>query len=181
MINYQHEIEELVKVRRKLGITQQQLSQLAGVSQSMIAKLESGKLDPSYSSVRKIFSALENVSKKSEAKVSEFMNKKIIFCSLNESVHTAAKKMRQHAISQMPVIRGKKVIGFVGESEILDALLDENKNKISEIMKEPPPIVSPDTGKEVVSNLLKYYPIILVANRGKIVGVVTKSDLLARA
>src|SRR3989338_2972132 len=115
----QQDIEDVGKIRRRLGLTQQQLAQIAGVSQSMIAKLESGAIDPSYSSVRKIFSALES-------------------------------------------------------------LLDENKNKISEIMKEPPPIVSPEAGAEVVSNLLKFYPIVLVAKNGKISGVVTKSDLLAR-
>lgn len=193
------EIEDVAKIRRRLGLTQQQLAQVAGVSQSMIAKLESGAIDPSYSSVRKIFSALENFSKKTEAKVSDFMSRKIIFCSPSESVHAVAKKMRSHAISQMPVLRGKKVVGIVGESEILDALLDDrqnpsdsaspqkskisagNKNKISEIMKEPPPIVSPEAGAEVVSNLLKFYPIVLAAKNGKIVGVVAKSDLLARA
>ncbi len=177
----QQEIGDVGKIRRRLGITQQQLCQLAGVSQSMIAKLESGAIDPSYSSVRKIFSALESFSKKKEVRVSEFMSKKLIFCGPAEKIHVVAKKMRSHGISQMPVLRGKKVVGLVGESEILDALLDERKEKISEIMKEPPPIVSLEAGTEVVSNLLKYYPIILVANRGKITGVVTKSDLLARA
>ncbi len=181
MMKYHHEISEISGIRKKLGINQTQLAQLAGVSQSMIAKLEAGVIDPSYSSVRKIFSALENFSKKTAAKVSEFMNIKIIFCAPTESVHAAAKKMRAHAISQMPVMRGKKIVGLIGEAEILDALLDESKNKISEIMKEPPPIVSPEAGAEVVSNLLKYYPIVLVAKNGKIAGVVTKSDLLARA
>ena len=176
-----HEINDVGKIRRRLGITQQQLAQIAGVSQSMIAKLESGAIDPSYSSVRKIFSALENFSKKKDARVSEFMSRKLIFCGPAEKIHAVAKKMRSHGISQMPVMRGKKVVGLVGESEILYALLDESKNKISEIMKETPPIVSPETGTEVVSNLLKYYPIVLVAKNGKISGVVTKSDLLARA
>lgn len=177
----QQEIGDVGKIRRRLGITQQQLAQLAGVSQSMIAKLESGAIDPSYSSVQKIFSALENFSKKKEARASEFMSKKIIFCGPAEKIHAVAKKMRGYGISQMPVLRGKKVVGLVGEAEILDALLDEEKNKISEIMKEPPPIVSPEAGAEVVSNLLKFYPIVLVAKNGKVVGVITKSDLLARA
>jgi len=176
----QQDIEDVGKIRRRLGLTQQQLAQIAGVSQSMIAKLESGIIDPSYSSVRKIFSALENFSKKKEARVSEFMSRKLIFCGPAEKIHSVAKKMRSHGISQMPVLRGKKIVGLVGESEILDALLDESKNKISEIMKEPPPIVSPEAGAEVVSNLLKFYPIVLVAKNGKVVGVITKSDLLSR-
>jgi len=62
----------------------------------MIAKLESGAIDPSYSSVKKIFSALENFSKKKEARVSEFMSRKLIFCGPAEKIHAVAKKMRSY-------------------------------------------------------------------------------------
>jgi len=37
-------IEEIAKKRRILGLTQKQLAKLAGVSQSLIAKLESQKI-----------------------------------------------------------------------------------------------------------------------------------------
>ena len=41
--------------RRKLGLTQSQLASLAGVSQSYIAKLEAGKIEPSYIKIKSIF------------------------------------------------------------------------------------------------------------------------------
>ncbi|MFQ5647816.1 MAG: helix-turn-helix transcriptional regulator, partial [Candidatus Aenigmatarchaeota archaeon] len=40
------EITEIRKIRKKLGLTQSQLAQEARVSQSLIAKIEAGKLDP---------------------------------------------------------------------------------------------------------------------------------------
>jgi predicted transcriptional regulator len=34
--------------RRKLGITQHQLARMAGVSQSLVAKIEAGSVDAAY-------------------------------------------------------------------------------------------------------------------------------------
>ena len=46
-------------MRQKLGITQTELAKLAGVSQSIITKIERGKIEPSYSIASKIFMVLE--------------------------------------------------------------------------------------------------------------------------
>ncbi|MBI2079314.1 helix-turn-helix domain-containing protein, partial [Candidatus Micrarchaeota archaeon] len=45
------DVSKLGSLRRKLGITQKELAKLAGVSQSLIAKIEMGKIDPAYSKV----------------------------------------------------------------------------------------------------------------------------------
>ena len=54
------DIEKIQEIRKKLNLTQTELSKLAGVSQSLIAKLESGHIDPAYSKVKAIFEALDN-------------------------------------------------------------------------------------------------------------------------
>lgn len=41
----------LVKARRKAGLTQKQLSELVGVSQAYIAKLESGEANPTIGNI----------------------------------------------------------------------------------------------------------------------------------
>ncbi|MBU4502216.1 MAG: helix-turn-helix domain-containing protein, partial [Nanoarchaeota archaeon] len=47
---------EEIKIRRnKIGLTQTQLARLAGVSQSLIAKIESKKIDPTFSKTKSIF------------------------------------------------------------------------------------------------------------------------------
>ena len=48
-------LNEISKKRKILGLTQSELAKLAGVSQSLIAKLESGKIEPSYTKVKTIF------------------------------------------------------------------------------------------------------------------------------
>lgn len=52
-------LDEIAKRRKLLGLTQKQLAKIAGVSQSFIAKIESGKIDPSYSKAKAIFDTLE--------------------------------------------------------------------------------------------------------------------------
>ena len=46
--------KQLKKIRVQLGITQSELAKAAGVSQSLIAKLESGLVDPSFSTMKAI-------------------------------------------------------------------------------------------------------------------------------
>jgi len=47
-------------------------------------------------------------------------------------------------------------------------------------MQESPPIVSKTTSIQVVSSLLKHFPMVAVAEEGKLVGIITKSDLLGK-
>ena len=54
------DLEEIQKRRRSLGLSQKKLASYASVSQSLIAKIEGGKIDPSYKNVKRIFKALEN-------------------------------------------------------------------------------------------------------------------------
>src|SRR5687767_16022587 len=53
------EIDEVRLLRRQLGLTQQELARMAGVSQSLIAKIERGLVQPSYSNVKRLVEALE--------------------------------------------------------------------------------------------------------------------------
>jgi len=174
------EIADIQKIRKKVGLTQFELAKRAQVSQSLIAKVESGKLDPTYSNAQKIFQALNDLSKQQEAKAKSIMNPKIIAVTPNDSIKDAIKKMKQHNISQMPVIENHKSIGSVSESTILEAIMDEKGKKIKDIMQDSPPVVSKESSIDVVSNLLKFYPMILVSEEGELKGVITKSDLIGK-
>jgi predicted transcriptional regulator len=172
------ELNEIKQVRKKLGLTQTELAKHANVSQSLIAKIESGRIDPTYSKTKRIFDTLNELSKKHELNAEEIMQKRIISVEPNEAIKEAINKMKKYEISQMPVIKEHKCVGVVSEGGILDALINKEVKCVKEIMEECPPIVSKKTSMSVISNLLKFYPIILVSEDGKLIGVITKSDII---
>lgn len=174
------EIDEIKHIRKKLGLTQNQLAQRAQVSQSLIAKIESGRLDPTYSNAQKIFNALNDLSKKQEAKAGELMTDKVISVIPEDSIKDAITRMKKFNISQMPVIEEHKSIGLVSESIILEAMLNKQVKRVKEIMRDSPPVISKNTSLGIISNLLKFYSLILVSEDGKLKGVITRADLLAK-
>lgn len=175
-----YELSEIKVIRKKVGLTQGQLSKLAGVSQSMIAKTEAGILDPSYSNVCKIFDALNSLTNKNKIKIDQILIKKIISLSSSETIKSAIEKMKKYEISQTPVIDGSSVVGLISEGILLDSLIKTNNPtiKIGEVMSEPPPTISVSADFEAASHLLKYYPLVLVSDKGKFIGVLTKADLI---
>jgi predicted transcriptional regulator len=172
-------VKEIKDIRKKLDLTQFQLAQRSGVSQSLIAKIESGRLDPTYSNAIKIFNALNDLGRKNDILAEQIMSQKIISVLPSEYIKDAISKMKKLGFSQLPVIEDNKAIGLISESIILNSLI-ENKGKIIEdIMESPPPVISADTSALAISGLLKYFQMVLVSKKGKLIGVVTKTDLLA--
>jgi predicted transcriptional regulator len=55
-----------------------------------------------------------------------------------------------------------------------------NQLTVEEIMEDAPPIVSIRTGLKVILELLKDNLIVLVAKKGDIKGIISKSDLLGK-
>jgi len=170
--------------RRKLGLTQNQLADMAGVSQSYIAKLEAGKLEPSYLKVKAIFEALDSVERRKEVSAGEMMTEEVVSVDADARIHEAVEVMRKHGFSQLPVTEDGKPVGGVSERTLLDQVLNHEDEKppgmrwVREVMEESFPQVSDDAPLSLLSSLLKYYPAVLVQRKGEIVGIITKADLL---
>jgi len=176
-----YELKEIKEIRKKFGLTQTELAKKAGVSQSLVAKIEAGRLDPTYTNARKIFDALDSLTQKQEMKAEEIMTKKIISVNKESEVREIIKKMKKYEISQLPVIENEKVLGTVSESTVLDAIMSGKKEvKAKDIMQDIPPTISKNASLAVVSSLLKFYPMILVVEQSKILGVITKSDIIRK-
>jgi len=179
---YSYEISDVKNIRKKIGLTQSDLAKRAGVSQSLIAKIESDKIDPTYSNIRKIFEALDNLQKKESFKAKDFIHKGVVSCNENELIKDVIKKMKKHEISQLPVIRDITIVGVVSESRIIDFLINENEKdaRVKDVMGEIPPIVSLNTEEKAISSLLKFFSLVIVQEKGKLKGVITRSDFLRR-
>ena len=173
------DITQLKKIRKQLNLTQHEFAIKAGISQSMVAKIESNKLDPTYSKVKRIENALELLTKHHEKEAYEIVNKNIISVDKDESIKNIIKLMNKHSISQLPVMDKDKVIGLMSETSILKTNLNDIKNlKAKDLMEEAPPIIDKNARLEVIKQLLRFYPLILVKEKGNLIGLITKADLI---
>lgn len=174
------ELSEVKPLRARLGLTQKQLAQLSGVSQSLIAKIEAGQLDPSYSSGKRILAALRTAKHKAEATAQHVMQRHTVSVGPEEKVHMAIAKMQKKAISQLPVLDTDNVLGLLTESSIIRQLgkINHERTLVRDVMEEAPPIVPPETPLSVVAELLTHYSLVLVKRQGKMKGIITKSDVL---
>ncbi len=174
-------LESIKALRRKLGLTQGELAKKANVSQSLIAKIEAGKLDPTFSKAQKIFEALKNFEGQKPITAKDIMQTTIISASLQEKVSSIIQKMRKHNISQLPVLNNKYVVGIVSEASILEKI-KSGKNMqdliAEDVMAEAAPMISETTSIETASSILKQHPMVIVTKHGELSGVITKADVL---
>ncbi len=179
--------EELRKMRIKAGLTQKEVARRAKVSQSLIARIERGSIDPRLSTLRKIVKVLEEaLEKEGEVMVSIVMTTPVITVFEDDDVRTAAKIMWEKGISQIPVVDSRgRVIGTVYEDSLMKLLLFERRDKIlelkiSEIMDEPLPVLNEDEGiTKAMRLLMEGFPAVLVRRGSRVVGIITKSDIIA--
>ncbi len=176
-----YELERIGKMRKQLGLTQKELAKLSGVSQSLIAKIESGKIDPAYSKVVQIVSALENIQKKGKKTLEEVMTSQILSLSPDDNVQKAIVLMREKDVSQLPVLESESSVGSISESIIIDLVSkkgsDPRKISIRDVMSESFPVLPAGSLVDVGTELLRHYPALLLKKNGRIIGIVTKADL----
>ncbi|MBS7655382.1 CBS domain-containing protein [Candidatus Bathyarchaeota archaeon] len=178
-------LKEIELKRKSLGLNQKQLAKLAGVSQSFIAKIESGKINPSYEKTKTIFDVLESVERRREIKIEQIMHKEVVGVNKKDSVVKVARLMSETGYSQLPVFNEeKKVVGSVTEKTILDQIVRAKDPKelsnlsVEEIMEGAFPTIDEKSPVETASFLLQYSPAVLVVRKGEVAGIVTKADLL---
>ena len=173
------DITQLKKIRMKLGLTQAEFAKLANISQSMVTKIESGRLDPTYSKVKQIEQVFSSLSHKNEKTADHIMTKKIIQVKSTEKINKLIEVMSKRSISQIPVFNKNNIVGIITESSILkEDLKNIGRRSASNVMEDSPPIISKNTSIEVIKNLLNHYPCVLVKDKGKLEGIITKADLM---
>lgn len=170
--------------RLQLGLTQKELAVNLGLSQSLIAKLEAGKLVPNYYIAVKIFSYLESMHSKNEKTCAEIMRKNVVLIKSHEKLERVIKVMKEKGISQAPVIENSKIIGSISEKKIYDELIrvkDKTellKEEVSSIIEPEFPSINPKTPVNAILPLLKTSEAIVIKEKNKILGIITKSDLI---
>jgi predicted transcriptional regulator len=169
--------EVLKRMRTEARIPQTELARLAGVSQAHIAKIENDKVDPRLSTVNKILFVLEK--RKHSFVCGDIMNKQIISAKPEDPVPKIISIMKSSGISQIPIMHEGEQVGSVRESTLIH---NSDKNlkflNVSDIIDKPFPVVNVDDPVEILPSLFDFHPAVLVAENGRIKGIITKTDLL---
>ena len=175
--------KELRELRKRAGLTQKELARRAGVSQSLIARIETGSVDPRLSTLRRILQALEDyVSEQLTAK--DVMASPVITVKTDTALDKIIEKMWDHGISQVPVLNKEGiVVGTVHERILVDTLFkyrEKALNKVAgDIMSAPLPMVSPNENLHAVARIIRSgSPAVLVTSGRDIIGIITSSDLM---
>jgi predicted transcriptional regulator len=175
------DLESIAKLRKMLGLTQRELARMSGLSQSLISKIERGRINPSYEAVRRILQTLEMIRAEKDAKLlaKDICTKDVICVEVSDPLSKAINLMRKHGISQLPVLKNGRPVGSISESTIVRKLEKVRSTEIpvNEIMDEVFPIIPEEVSLNTVRQLLQEYPAVLLQRDGRITGIVTKADL----
>ena len=167
-------VGEIARRRRVLGISQKALATEAGISQSLLAKIEKGKANPSYAAVNTLFDVLDRHEAGDSKKASDVMVRNVVILKDNDKISKAAKLAKEYRISQFPVERNGVYLGSIRSIDLLDAPKGE---EVSAYIKNDFPTVGEDTPLSAVVALLATGHHVIVMSKSKVAGIITADDL----
>ena len=185
-------LEEIKKRRQALNLSQEYLANKAHVTRVLISQIERNHHSPSYDTVDRIFTILENEEKdvmKKGMTAGEIcvprpgtIKKQLVTVSSHNTIKTAESKMGSDGeISQLPVIDKGECIGLVTSQSILKK--PPGAKIVKDAMISRPPTISEDTQITIqIKSLLDNSPCILVSDKktGKIKGIIVAWDIIHR-
>ena len=130
---------------------------------------------------------------KKRTPISSIMTTKVITLHISDTLEKAEKLFKKNKIRHIPVVRNKEILGMLSYTDILrisfaDISDDENNVDtfvydmftIKQVMAKNVTVVDPDATIKEVSKLLaaKEFHALPVAKNGKLVGIITTTDLI---
>jgi predicted transcriptional regulator len=181
------DLSDIARRRRGLGLTQYELARRAGVSRSLIAKVEVNRQVPNYRKAKAIFDVLEHVAHRQaatriDATVGRIHAVPVVYADLAEPIPRAWRRMVRHAFSQLPVKDAERIVGSITERGINRRFMDGDVDgvrglRVVDCLEDPFPIVSVATPVTAVIPLLQHRHAVLTSERGAPVGIVTNADV----
>jgi len=173
--------EDIRRLRIAAGLTQKELARLAGVSQSLIARIEKGTVNPRVSTIKKIMDVINKVLRSNDV-AEKIMTSPVITVDVDTPLPVVIDLMDSRGISQIPVLdKSGRIVGTIYESTLMrvSRLKKDLKKLLAiDVMEPPLPQVPRDTPLSMIESLLLMYPAVLVVDKGGIKGIITKIDLL---
>lgn len=175
---------ELRQRRLELGLTQREVAERAGISQPLVARIETGGVDPRVSTLTKIVDVLNSAGREPGWTARDVMTNDVVSVRPKDSLKKAASVMNEGGFSVLPVMEYGRVVGSITERKLVEEMSrgedirDLAKRHVATIVQPAPPQVSPDADVDALSRLLDDHPILMVMESGRSLGVVTKADIL---
>jgi len=177
----------IVEARERLGWSQVRLARAAKISRSSLAKIESG-IYKNYELIEAVVNILrqEIVKRSAGEKVltttaEEIMASPVTTVKAEETLPEVWKKMHDTAFSQFPVESRGRIVGSITERGINSAINKYRERaariRVRDVMEDPFPIVPSGTPLPLIIQLLQRYQAVLVSKRGRIVGILTNTDI----
>ena len=106
---------------------------------------------------------------------------RLVSVNPDDKVADALQLMNTHGLSQLPVLADGNSVGSLREGRLMAKLLSNREllnELVSEVMDVPFPVVNENVEIERATKYLKNSPAILIEEYGRIVGIVTRYDVL---
>jgi acetoin utilization protein AcuB len=125
--------------------------------------------------------------------VAEWMTKSLVTIKPKDTLRHARERLAKYRINQLPVVVGDKLVGIVTDRDVRDAYpsslrlfygkdIDEfgDSHTVEEVMTYNVMTVTPQTSVRDAAQRLRQqrFGALPVVEDGKLVGVITRSDLL---
>ncbi|RKX57111.1 MAG: signal transduction protein [Thermodesulfobacteriota bacterium] len=114
-------------------------------------------------------------------KVKDWMIKKVITAKPDNTIEDAIQIMKKYSIRHLPIVEGKKLIGFVTESNLRPYLISEKLHlPLKDVMILNPITIDPDASIDEAARLIYHYKIggLPVVNGEYLEGIITVTDIL---
>ena len=105
----------------------------------------------------------------------------LVSVPLGITIEQAVNLMREHNISQVPVIEADEVVGSISETRILDILVSDPVAKskpVAEYMEKPFPVITEDASVEEIAHNIDHQTPAILVKRDTSFDIITKSDLI---
>lgn len=105
----------------------------------------------------------------------------MVTASPSESTAAVVEKMKKHAISQVPVLDGDRLIGVLAEVAVLKAMLNDPATmarSAADMVTHRYTVVAPDAPVARLAQIFTQGHVALVQDGGRFTGIVTNIDLI---
>lgn len=117
--------------------------------------------------------------------VKEIMTRDVCKASIDENIHSVAKRMVEYGVGSAVIMDGNKPVGIVTEKDLIAKVVAKNKSpssvKVKEVMSSPLITIKPTTSiREAASIMTKrgIRRLPVVNDNGELVGIITDNDIL---